>query len=252
MPIVELNCGTPIMALLDDVLNGCGGRDRWDRFDHFEAHLSLSGSYLASKVDLASLKEIVVFGSTRLQTADVIGLLASSRRGICGADWVGIESAGGSLVREQSVASTDFVKLGSKDRWTDLDVVFYCGISIWNVVNCLFGLADRASTIEEVTPFSADGEVWRRLRISIPPALATEAREQVLYFDAQSQHRRTDYIRSDLIGGPIAHILTAHEAFSGIVLPTLRRSWFIEPDGTLVRKVIPFDLEIFDLRFSKA
>ena len=53
-----------------------------------------------------------------------------------------------------------------------------------------------------------------------------------------------------LTANSVAHFLSAHQDFSGIVIPTLRRSRFVDRDGFISQEGIPFDIEIFDLIFS--
>jgi hypothetical protein len=238
------------MTLLDNALKACGGLERWNRFDRFEAHVSMGGSYLASKVDATNLKEIVVSGNTRFQAAEVVGMLDRSGRGLCRANWVGIENHSGLIAAQQSVTPEDFAKLGSRAHWTELDVVYYCGISIWNFINCPFLLAESGFKIGEIAPLDADGEVWRRLHVTFPDRIATEACEQILYFDFRNRHRRTDYLCSALTANTVAHFLGAHQDFSEIVIPTLRRSRFVDRDGFISQEGVPFDIEIFDLIFS--
>jgi hypothetical protein len=238
------------MTLLDNALKACGGLERWNRFDRFEAHVSIGGSYLASKVDATNLKEIVVSGNTRFQAAEVVGMLDRFGRGLCRANWVGIENHSGLIAAQQSVTPEDFAKLGSRAHWTELDVVYYCGISIWNFINCPFLLAESGFKIGEIAPLDADGEVWRRLHVTFPDRIATEACEQILYFDFRNRHRRTDYLCSALTANTVAHFLGAHQDFSEIVIPTLRRSRFVDRDGFISQEGVPFDIEIFDLIFS--
>jgi hypothetical protein len=238
------------MTLLDSALKACGGLERWNRFDRFEAHVSIGGSYLASKVDATNLKEIVVSGNTRFQAAEVVGMLDRSGRGLCRANWVGIENHSGLIAAQQSVTPEDFAGLGSRAYWTELDVVYYCGISIWNFINCPFLHAESGFKIEEIAPLDADGEVWRRLHVTFPDRIATEACEQILYFDFRNRHRRTDYLCSALTANTVAHFLGAHQDFSEIVIPTLRRSRFVDRDGSISQEGVPFDIEIFDLIFS--
>ena len=176
------------MTLLDNALKACGGLERWNRFDRFEAHVSIGGSYLASKVDATNLKEIVVSGNTRFQAAEVVGMLDRSGRGLCRANWVGIENHSGLIAAQQSVTPEEFAKLGSRAHWTELDVVYYCGISIWNFINCPFLLAESGFKIGEIAPLDTDGEVWRRLHVTFPDRIATEACEQILDFDFRNRH----------------------------------------------------------------
>jgi hypothetical protein len=237
------------MTLLDNALKACGGLERWNRFGRFEAHVSIGGSYLASKVDATNLKEIVVSGNTRFQAAEVVGMLDRSGRGLCRANWVGMENHSG-LIAAQQYTPEDFAKLGSRVHWTELDLVYYCGISIWNFINCPFFLAENGFKIGEIAPLDDNGEVWRRLHITFPDEIATEAREQILYFDFRNRHRRTDHLCSALTANSVAHFLSAHQDFSEIVVPTLRRSRFVDRDGCISQEGVPFDIEIFDLIFS--
>ena len=136
------------MTLLDRALKACGGLERWNRFEHFEVHVSIGGSYLASKVDATNLKEIVVSGNTRFQAAEVVGMLDRSGRGLCRANWVGMENHSG-LIAAQQYTPKDFAKLGSRVHWSELDLVYYCGISIWNFISCPFSSRKADSRSEK-------------------------------------------------------------------------------------------------------
>jgi hypothetical protein len=69
----------------------------------------------------------------------------------------------------------------------------------------------------------------------------------VFYFDGNALQRRTDH---DLLGARIAHYSWAHENFGGIVVPTLRRTLTLQPDGTVIAKPVLIDVEIFDAVFE--
>ena len=80
-------------------------------------------------------------------------------------------------------------------------------------------------------------------RARFPPDILTHSPEQVFYFDEKALQRRTDH---DLLGSKVAHYSWAHQTFNGIVVPTLRRSLMLQPDGTATAKPVLVDVEIFD------
>ena len=83
---------------------------------------------------------------------------------------------------------------------------FPSGISI-----ARFFLRESGFKTGEIAPLDTDGEVWRRLQFTFPNRIATEACEQILYFDSRNRHRRTDHLRSDLTVNSVAHC--AHQDF---------------------------------------
>ncbi len=246
------------MTLLaaDNALKACGGLERWNRFDRVSEapRVDRRVLFLASKVDaVTNLKEIVVSGNTRFQAAEVVGMLDRSGRGLCRANWVGIENHSGLIAAQQSVT------LLKTSRSSGSRVVI--GLSwmssiiaesrIWEFHQLPVSPSRKAGfKIGEIAPLDADGEVWRRLHVTFPDRIATEACEQILYFDFRNRHRRTDYLCSALTANTVAHFLGAHQDFSEIVIPTLRRSRFVDRDGFISQEGVPFDIEIFDLIFS--
>ena len=101
--------------------------------------------------------------------------------------------------------------------------------------------------VEELPPWLENDQTWRRLRVSFPPEIVTFSPQQIFYFDENSVQRRADH---DLLGTKVAHYSWAHQAFSDIIVPTLRRSLAVRPDGTTVAKPILLDVEVFDATFE--
>jgi hypothetical protein len=56
--------------------------------------------------------------------------------------------------------------------------------------------------------------------------------------------------RHTLFGTKLADYSWAHQAFSGIVVPTLRRSLPLGANGTVIAKPSLIDMEIFDAAFE--
>ncbi|WP_245330615.1 hypothetical protein [Bradyrhizobium sp. AS23.2] len=129
----------------------------------------------------------------------------------------------------------------------ELHIVYFCGVAIWNYLTNPFLLAHPDVVVEELTPWRENTETWRRLRAQFPPSLMTLAPEQIFYFDENALQRRTDH---DLFGMKVAHYSWAHDSFGGIVVPTLRRTQMLRPDGTVIAKPVLMDVEIFDAVFE--
>ena len=85
---------------------------------------------------------------------------------------------------------------------------------------------------------------------SVPPAIGTFSPEQIFYFDAAGLQRRTDHQILDAAGAKVVHYSWAHQEFSDIVIPTLRQSLLLQPDGSVITKPALIDLEIFDASFE--
>ena len=101
--------------------------------------------------------------------------------------------------------------------------------------------------MEELSPWTENDQTWRRLRAFFPPDIVTLSPEQIFYFDENCLQKRADY---ELLGTRVAHYSWAHQAFCDIVVPTLRRSLTVQPDGTAAPKPVLLDVEVFDATFE--
>jgi hypothetical protein len=241
-----------VMTSLRRILNSSGALDRWRSFDRFEVHLSAAGSILAKKTDAGALKDIVVTGETRFQSVEIAGILNGTDRGLCRADWVALESASGAFHSEQMVASDHFARVGASERWNKFDLLYYCGMAMWNFVNGPYLLADLEDSVLDYTANEVDGEAWQSIRVRYPDHMAAESREQIFHFDSRNRHRRTDYLGSAIMHRPVAHLMSAHQSFSDIPVPTLKRARFLDEHGEISQEAVAIDVEIFDLIFSRS
>ncbi|MFF3582392.1 hypothetical protein [Streptomyces mirabilis] len=72
--------------------------------------------------------------------------------------------------------------------------------------------------IEETRPWHADGVIWPAVRVTYPDTFAVPSKQQMLYFD-------------------------------GIIVPTRRRVYVRNPDGTRVTESTSLVIDIEDARF---
>ena len=238
------------MGLLDDALRACGGLARWRQLKRFTVHISIDGSLFAGKGKSGLLKDVVAEGCTQSQSVRFTGFTAPDRRGLYRPDRVAIETLSGRLLEERANPLEAFPGHADDTRWDDLHLLFFCGFSVWNWLTTPFLLAHAGVGTEELPLWREGRPDWRRLRAVFPRDIVTHSPEQIFYFDAAGLQRRTDYQFVDTRGIRIAHYSWAHQAFSNILLPTLRQSLLIRPDGTIVRKPAFVDIEIFDASFA--
>jgi hypothetical protein len=165
-------------------------------------------------------------------------------------DWVALEGSDGRRLKERTATPAEFRALLECSAWDELILAHYCGRFIWNYVNAPFVLSDADFETEEIEPIRVRDEIWRRLRVRFPPRIVTHSPEQTLYFDSQGIMRRQDY--TALYDGrtEVAQMFSAHQRFSGLLVPTLCRLLRLESDGAPVAKPPLLDIEIFDAAFD--
>lgn len=237
------------MGLLDDVLGACGGADRWQATRDFTAHLSLDGALFAHNGAQGRLKDLVAEGSTRAPALRLTGFLDADRCGVYRPDRVSIERLDGDVLQMRRDPAAALARRADAAAWDELDLAYVCGLSIWSGLTMPFRLADPGVALEELPPWQERGEAWRRLRAVFPPAIAVPSTTQTVYVDRDGLPRRIDH---DGVGAaaPIAELVWAHQRFSGLVVPTLRRALGRRGDGSVVAQPVLLDLEIFDARFT--
>jgi hypothetical protein len=235
------------MALLDDAIEASGGMSRWNRLQRFTLHLSIKGTLFSRVGRARQFKDLIAEGSTRTQSVRFTGLTRGERSGIYQPDSVTIENLDGQILRTWLNPSLQFLDHGNDPLADDLHVIFFCGFSIWNYLTTPFLLARPDVAVEELSPWNENGQTWRRLRALFPPEIVTSSPEQIFYFDENSLQRRADH---GLLGMTVAHYSWAHQVFSDVTVPTLRRSLALRPDGTAAPKPVLLDVEVFDATFE--
>jgi hypothetical protein len=235
------------MALLDDAIEASGGLARWNKLKRFTLHLSIKGTLFSRIRQDGQFKDLIAEGSTRTQSVRFTGLTGGEMCGSFQPDSVTIESLDGQVLRTWRDPGLTFPDHAKDALTDDLQLVFFCGFSIWNYLTTPFLLSHPDVKVEELTPWHENARPWRRLRALFPAHIVTHSAEQIFYFDESGLQRRTDH---DLLGTRVAHYSWAHQRFGGIVVPTLRRSQMLQPDGTAIAKPVLIDVEIFDAAFE--
>jgi hypothetical protein len=239
-------CGAK-MSLLNDAIDASGGMSRWNSLTRFTLHLSVGGSLFSSTGHAREFKDVIAEGSTRVQAVRFTGITGGGQSASFHPDAITIESLDGQVLQTWPNPNLAFENASPHVLAEELHLIFFCGVTIWNYLMTPFLLAHPDVVVEELPPWCENAETWRRLRAQFPAGLVTPAREQTFHFDEQALQRRTDH---ELLGMKVAHHSWAHERFDGIVVPTLRRSQTLQPDGTVIAKPVLIDVEIFDASFE--
>ncbi len=101
----------------------------------------------------------------------------------------------------------------------------------------------------ETGPWHEDGQTWRRLLVTYPDSIVAHTRQPTCYFDDAGPRRRLDYSADILGGGPAVHYPSQYREFGGIMVPTRRRVYVRNPDGSPVRDTISVDIGFTDVTF---
>jgi hypothetical protein len=230
------------MGLINEVIEASGGLARWTGITQFTLHLSIDGELFAGR---RGYRDMVADGLTQNQFVRFTGFSGPDILGLYQPQHVTLENQNGKTLRSWPMPKPfllDHVHLDD-----DLQLVFICGVSLWNYLTTPFLLASPEIKVEELAPWKEQNQSWRRLRAVFPAHITTPAAEQIFYFDDKGRQRRADH---DFFGIRSAHYSWAHQSFNDIVVPTLRQSLRLLPDGNTVRRPSLFDVEIFDATFE--
>jgi hypothetical protein len=142
-----------------------------------------------------------------------------------------IETNDGKIVESRDNPRAAFEVHVEETKWDNLHLVYFSGYAMWTYLTSPFLLKLPNVRTEEIEPWDEQGQVWRRLKATFPPDIATHSTEQVFYFDKRGLLRRQDYNVDVLGGAPSANYASEHKEFSGLVFPTRRRVYRCRPDG---------------------
>ena len=119
--------------------------------------------------------------------------------------------------------------------WDEFQAAYFVGEANWNYFVAPFIFARADFSTEEIAPWHEDGQVWRALLVTYPDTIVAHHRQQTYYFDGAGLLQRLDYSVDILAGGPGVHYPSAYREFDGIMVPTRRRVYVRNPDGSPVR-----------------
>src|SRR5260221_6247579 len=213
------------MTLLDEAIKASGGLAHWNRLTRFTLQLSIDGALFSQTSQSTRFKDIVAAGCTRNPLVRLSGFTDPRKSGLYRPDCITIQNPEGNVLRTWRNPHQALQHHAKETFPDELYLIFLCGLSVWNHLTTPFILAHPDVKIEELPPWHEQDQQWRRLQAVFPATLVTHSPEQTFYFDSAGLQRRTDH---HLCGIKVAHYSWAHQAFCGIVIPTLWRSLTLE------------------------
>lgn len=220
-----------MQTLLDQVIAAHGGMARWNSFQTLTAHLSQGGIIWPLKGKANMLDEVDIKIALHEPWTSHSPFGSPARRTAVTPERAAIETTDGALVDELLAPRASFAGHQLDTPWTDLQLAYFVGYAIWNYFTLPFTLAQPGFELTELSPWDENGQTWRRLRATFPPALATHSPVQTFYFSSDGLLRRHDY-EVDISGGaPAVHYLSDHVTVQGITLPTKHMIFVRDADG---------------------
>jgi len=121
---------------------------------------------------------------------------------------------------------------------------------MWNYLTQPFLFISPGVQARKIDPWQEEGETWRRLRVTFPASIATHCPERIFYYDADGMQRHRDYALEVNGMSPAAHYTSDPKTFGDLGLPTRRRVYRRNPDGTADVGVAASTIAIFDITLS--
>lgn len=238
------------MADLRDLVLDAHGAAQWKRFRSIEAEMSIVGSLWARKGWPDVLKNVRVTADLARQQLSYQPLTAEDLRSFYRPDLVAIDAFDGKSLKQRTNPRDAFSGHTPATPWDDLHLAYFSGYAMWNYLNTPFMFALPGFAAEEIGPWVEGGETWRRLKLTFPVSVATHSPEQVFYVDDNGLIARLDYLANVTGGVPTAHYTSDYRDFDGIKIPTKRRAYRRNPDGTSMQDGIGVAIDIASVRFS--
>ena len=237
-------------SLVQLTIDAHGGLERWRRFAHASAHLRTGGVLWPLKHQQGVLDDVDVRVDLRRQWASHSPFLAPGQRTSVDLHRAAIETADGHLVEERLEPRESFAGHRVDTPWDRLQLAYFAGYAMWTYLTVPFLFARDGVASEELSPWHEHGEIWRRLKVTFPQAIATHSTVQTFYFGSDGLLRRHDYDADVLGGTPAAHYVHDYQEFSGLMVPTRRRVLGRQPDGTAAPEPFIVTIDLSEVAFT--
>ncbi len=239
-------------TLVDRIIDSHGGAERWRDVGEVLARVSMGGLEFTSRMQGSPLQEAEVTVSASMPTVSIADWPEPGCTGRFASSRVWIEAADGGVLEERCGPGAVFRTFRHWFLWDRLDVLYYCGLSLWQALCLPFSLLRSGCELEQLEPLELAGERLQALRVVFPADVPTYSPDQILYADAAGLLRRMDYA-PNLYGAfwRVGQSLEEHESFAGFVHATRRRVFPCMPNGQLLRATRLGWMEINDVSYTR-
>ena len=219
--------------LLDSAVAAHGGLDRWNQVKSITVDASITGALWALKSQEDALKDVRFEVDTTRErlTIDIAG---QDKRSVFEPRRVVIQRRDGTLIDARDDPERSFDGHQLQTPWDDIHLTYFTGEALWTYLNTPFLYTCPGFVTEEIAPIEADGETWRRLKVTFPDHIKSHTRQQISCFGPDGLLRRHDFT-IDILGGTAGMLYaTDYRDVDGIIIPGTRRGYAWQGDYQLV------------------
>ena len=221
--------------LLENAVAAHGGLDRWNQVRSITVDASITGAFWHLKGKGDALKDVrfEVDTTRELLTMDFAG---HDKRSVFEPLRVVMQRRDGALIDARDDPERSFDGHQPETPWDDLHLAYFTGEALWTYLTTPFLYTWPGFVTEEITPIEADGETWRRLKVTFPDNVKSHSKVQISCFGPDGLLRRHDYT-VDILGGATGlNYASDYRNVDGIIVPTRRRVYAYEGDYQLVKE----------------
>jgi hypothetical protein len=232
--------------LLAIAVKAHGGIERWAGIKSIQARASITGAiwYVKGKPDV--LKDVLITSETKSERL-IMNFPGQDKRSIFEPNRVTIETADGKTLQTRENPEQSFVGHQLGTPWDDIHVAYFSGEALWTYLNTPFLYTYDGFLTEEIGSITANGETWRRLKVTFPAYIKSHTREQISCFGPDGLLRRHDYT-VDILGGATGlNFASGYRDVGGIIFPTQRRIFAYEGDYQLVKEPLLVAIDLGDI-----
>lgn len=233
-------------SLTREVLNAHGGLDRWNSFSSLSAKLAQGGVLWQLKGHAGQLDQTGVTVGLREEWASH-SPFGPGRVSRFEPGRVTVLDREGHVLEKLNDPRASFAGHTLETPWSDLQLAYFAGCAMWTYFNMPFLLAEPDVAAEAIGEWSEDGRTWRRLRVTLPPHVASHSSVQTLYIDDEGLIRRHDYDVEIAGGTPGAHYVDGYVDVRGLKFPTKRRIFPRQPDGSSLPEPLVVSIDISEI-----
>jgi hypothetical protein len=233
--------------LLELAVAAHGGWDRWQKLESLRAHISIDGAVWHLKGWPNVFKDAHVSIDPHQQHTEYSPFIEAGRRTVFDQGNTAIVTDSGDVIEQREHSRKAFEGHGLKTPWDAQHLIYFTGYAMWTYLTTPFLFKLPGFKVEEIEPWSEDGETWRRLKVAFPAHIETHSTEQIFYFDASGILKRHDY-SVDIMGGTSsANYATEPKTSGGFVFPTRRRVYAIGKNNLPDRSRVAVAIDLLSI-----
>ena len=235
--------------LLAFAVEAHGGMGRWNEVSSIKIDVSIRGAIWEAKGQTDVLKDIVMVADTQRErvTTSFVGQDLAT---VFEPDRVVVQRSDGTVLDSSDDPEAAFDGQTADTPWQAIHVAYFSGEALWTYLNTPFLFMQTRFAKQEIDSIEAEGETWRRLKVTFPEDVKSHTREQIFCFGPDGLLRRHDY-SVDILGGATGlNYASDYREVDGLMFPTVRRVYAYEGDYKLVPEPLLVSVDIGQITLS--